>query len=278
MDIYDYSNYREYIKARIDHLRETVEGFTFRAFAADAGFKSPNYLKLIMDGKRNLSLEGARKAGKGLRLNARETEYFELLVNANQATDIHERSDLSAKLMSLRMKYSGRPVKSVNYDYFKTWYNILVREALFVPSDIPIEKRGDAFHPKLSAKEIEASINEMAGLGLLVKSEDGKWAPKEETLRTDDFFSNSALLAFHLKMMDLAKNSLTEFRGTEREIGALTLSLSPRSFVKVRELLRALKAEVLAIAENDSGKEDVFQLNLQLFPLSKGLQRSSKKK
>ncbi len=274
MNIYEFSNYREYIKSRVDHLRDTVEGFTFRSFAADAGLKSPNFLKLVMDGKRNLSLEGTRKVIKGLRLNSKEAEYFEFLVAANQATDISERSELSDKLMILRAKHSPKPIKAVNYDYFRTWYNVLVREALLIPSPVPLSKRGGAFRPKLSAKEIENALSEMKEIGIISKTDDGRWQLKEETVRTDDFFSSSAILAFHLKMMDLAKNSLTEFPGTEREIGALTLALSPRGFVKVRELVKAFKAEVLAVAESDGGKDDVYQVNLQMFPLSRGLKKS----
>ncbi|MGE4133957.1 MAG: TIGR02147 family protein [Bdellovibrionales bacterium] len=273
MEIFDYSDFREYIKARIEQMRGTVEGFTFRSFAEEAGFKSPNFLKLVMDGKRNLSLDGARKMGRGLRLNPREIEYFENLVAANQAKGILERNDLSAKLMGLRAKYSPKPIQAVNYDYFKTWYNVLVREALLVESPKSLPRRSDAFRPKLSVKEVEHSLNQLLELGLITRTEDGRFITKEETVRTDDFFSNSALLSYHLKMMDLAKNSLTEFPGTDREIGALTLALSARGFVKVRELIKQFKAEVLAVAESELTKEDVYQLNIQMFPLSRGLKR-----
>lgn len=57
----------EFVNLRVEFLRFYVEGgFTFRHFQKRAGFGSPNYLKLVMDGERNLAPRSLGKFLKGL--------------------------------------------------------------------------------------------------------------------------------------------------------------------------------------------------------------------
>jgi uncharacterized protein (TIGR02147 family) len=56
-NIYNFSDYRDFLKDRYRQLKEADSLFSFRYFSKEAGFGSPNYLKLVMDGKRNLSTE-----------------------------------------------------------------------------------------------------------------------------------------------------------------------------------------------------------------------------
>ena len=53
-NIYNFSDYRDFLKDRYRQLKEADPVFSFRHFSKQAGFGSPNYLKLVMDGKRNL--------------------------------------------------------------------------------------------------------------------------------------------------------------------------------------------------------------------------------
>ncbi len=68
-NIYNFSDYRDFLKDRYRQLKEADPVFSFRHFSKQAGFGSPNYLKLVMDGKRNLSAEAVFKFAKGLRLD-----------------------------------------------------------------------------------------------------------------------------------------------------------------------------------------------------------------
>ena len=74
-NIYNFTDYREFLKDRYRQLKINDPLFSFRHFSKSAGFGSPNYLKLVMDGKRNLSAEAIAKFAKGLRLDNHESEY-----------------------------------------------------------------------------------------------------------------------------------------------------------------------------------------------------------
>src|SRR6185312_8853544 len=73
-----FTDYRQYLKEFYEFKREQTKGslrpYNYGTFAASADIKSPNYLKLIIDGQRNLSSEMARKFAKALALGREETE------------------------------------------------------------------------------------------------------------------------------------------------------------------------------------------------------------
>src|SRR3989338_9919808 len=85
-NIFEYDNYRSFLKDLYALLKQEKSAFSFRFFSRQAGFRSPNFLKLVMEGKRNLSPESIEKFAKGLKLNKNEADFFRRLVLLNQAT------------------------------------------------------------------------------------------------------------------------------------------------------------------------------------------------
>lgn len=85
--IYSYEDFRKYLKDFYESQKKENRGYSYQKFSEDAGIKSPNYLKIIIDGQRNLSIEGVQKFAKALSLNFNETVYFENLVLLAQSED-----------------------------------------------------------------------------------------------------------------------------------------------------------------------------------------------
>lgn len=80
--ISEYTDYRQFVKDRFGYLKTVNPSFSYRVFSRSAGFGSPNYLKLIAEGKRNLGPLAAVKFATGLGLDAAETEAFVALVRS----------------------------------------------------------------------------------------------------------------------------------------------------------------------------------------------------
>ena len=66
-------------------------GFSYRSFARAAGFSSPNYLKLVIDGQRNLTAEMAARFAQACGLLGSAADYFCTLVAFNQARSAPEQ-------------------------------------------------------------------------------------------------------------------------------------------------------------------------------------------
>ncbi|MCB0414587.1 MAG: TIGR02147 family protein, partial [Bdellovibrionales bacterium] len=75
-----YTDYREYLQDFYQYkkklFKNEIRGYTYAHFSAAANIKSPNYLKLIIDGKRNLSKEMIQKFSRALELNKEDSLEF----------------------------------------------------------------------------------------------------------------------------------------------------------------------------------------------------------
>ena len=55
--VYDFLDYRAYLRAYYEAAKRTQRSFSFRSFSKLAGLRSPNFLKLVIEGERNLGAD-----------------------------------------------------------------------------------------------------------------------------------------------------------------------------------------------------------------------------
>src|SRR3954468_669767 len=91
VDVFNYQDFRSFLRDFYKERRLKDRKFSIRFFARRAGLRSQNYLKVVMDGRRSLTSRNMPKFVKGLGLDTSQAEYFEALVNLNQARDVVER-------------------------------------------------------------------------------------------------------------------------------------------------------------------------------------------
>jgi uncharacterized protein (TIGR02147 family) len=90
-DIFSYTDYRLFIKDHCNNLKKTKPFFSYRYIAQKAGLKSAGFISWVVSGKRTMSMKLAHKITTIFKLGKRETEYFLLLVQHNQSTNVQER-------------------------------------------------------------------------------------------------------------------------------------------------------------------------------------------
>ncbi len=268
-NIYNFTDYREFLKDRYRQLKDADPLFSFRYFSKQAGFGSPNYLKLVMDGKRNLSAEAIGKFAKGLRLDAHESEYFRYMVEFNQCDHVQKRQVYEAKLMYLRELFKVKTLIPELYDYYHDWYHAAIREIVRngkVKNDAVAI--GRSLVPAVSEEEAKSSIELLKKLNFLSESTDGMLVCTTAT----EIDSQSAALAQKIhyeQMAELAAQSLYTQGPETQDFESVTLSLPKEKVgelrVKIQELIQSLGG-----TDNHNNPNDaIFQLNIQLFALTK---------
>jgi len=91
--VFQYRDARRYLGDYYRYKKATSRGFSYRAFSRRVGLGSPNYLKLVVDGHRNVTPAMARRFGVGCGLAEEELAYFVDLVAYTQArTDAEKAS------------------------------------------------------------------------------------------------------------------------------------------------------------------------------------------
>ena len=97
--IFEYDNYRTYLKDVYEFHKKSNKKYSYRYFARMAGFQSSNFMMLVIDGKRNLALPSIEMFAKALKLNKEDADYFRNLVLFNQAGTFEEKDAYALELL-----------------------------------------------------------------------------------------------------------------------------------------------------------------------------------
>ncbi|MEW6441617.1 MAG: TIGR02147 family protein [bacterium] len=268
--IFEYDNYRTYLKDLYAYLKENKPHFSYRYFSSKAGFRSPNLLKLVIEGKRNLSPESIGKFIHALKLNKTEGEFFRTVVHLNQARTADEKRFYAEQLMRFRPFRYIHPIRKDQYEYYSQWYNLPIRELLSLPafSEDP-DWVAKILVPPISPQQARRALELLLALGLIRHDESGRVVQTDAFITTGDEVTSASVTLYHREMLRRASEAIDSFPPQQRDISSLTLALSEKNFKHIKQLIQKFRKELLAIANQDPSPEAVFQVNFQLFPLTR---------
>lgn len=267
-NIYNFTDYREFLKDRYRQLKVNDPMFSFRHFSKSAGFGSPNYLKLVMDGKRNLSSEAIAKFAKGLRLDNHESEYFRYMVDFNQCENIGKKKVFEAKLMYLRELFKVKTLIPELYDYYHEWYHAAIHEMVkkgAIKSEPGVIAQ--SLVPQITEGEAQASIELLMKLKFIGKTTDGHLVANEKP-EVDKATDALAQKIHHEQMAELAAQSIYTQTAETQDFESVTLSLPADKVEELRGKIQELVRSVTANATHNAA-DAVYQLNVQFFALTK---------
>ncbi len=262
--IYEYTDYRKFLSDWCTHQRERSRVFSFRNFAKQAGLSSSGFLKMVMDGKRNLAPDTVKRFAKVLKLRAGEARFFEDLVNFNQARTNEEKNVFYKKIARNRRFRKAHHLTRDRFEYLGKWYYAAIREMIDIPNfnDDPawIAKK---LKPSITKTEAEAAIETLIRLGFVERNAEGRLVTTDEGI-------SLAAANFHREMIKRAYEALSLHKAKDRNISSLTVAMSKESFAKLKQRLHDFRKEVLALVEAGGAPEEVYQINFQLFGLTEG--------
>lgn len=267
-NVFDYGDFREFLADRVTYQKQGRRSFSYRRFSRDAGLGSPNYLKLVIDGKRNLSSSMAERFADGFRLASEAKKFFVALVAFNQATERDEISQARAHLMSFRDYRKTQRLESHQFFYFSHWYVPAIREMVlrddFENDPAWISKQ---MRPSVSERNVKAAIHTLLELGLV--EEKGSTLRPVTDLVTSGLEAPSDLLAkYHLQMMKLGGEAIARFPRKDRDITNVTVALGPDGLARLKQRVQEFRRDILELSTKEEERTQVVQLNFQLFPLT----------
>lgn len=268
-NIFEYTQYRLFLQHMYDYLKATQASFSFRYFAQKAGFTSPNFLKLVIDGKRNLTHDSLVKFAHVLKLNSKEKTFFETLVHLDQSSSVEEKNELMQSILKLKSFQNIHPFAKDQYALMNNWYVIALRELLAIPhiSQDPDDLAKLFLYP-LTSRQIDEGLMLLKKLGMIKKNSHNRWEQSQSLLSSGDEIQSISAIQYHYQMLKRAQDALTYDKET-RDISSITMGLSMKNFKKLKQHIQKFRKELLALAESESDLDVVYQINFQLFPLTK---------
>lgn len=265
-----YSDYRQYLRDYYETRKAASPDFSYRYLALRAGINSSAFYKYVIEGKRNLTKASLLKTCLALKLKDRDAEYFENLVFFNQAKTLREKNVFFERLTKLRGQYETRRLGPEQADLFSQWHHCAVRETLAcVDFKGDYEALAKRLVPPISVKQARDSVTLLTALGLLKKDGQGRWSPTDPVLVSGETVAPAVIEAHQQRMLALASEAFHRFQPDERYMSTTTFSISRTTYALFERRIRELKAELLEAARLDADCDHVYQLNLNLFPLSR---------
>lgn len=268
--IYTYIDYRKFLRDYYNSKKSGIRRFSYRSFSEKAGFTSPNFIKLVIDGKKNLGKESVPKICSAMELKKNEIEYFSYLVFFNQAKTAIDKNYYFGLLSSLRTPKNVQKLDFKQCEYFNNWYNTIVRELISGKKVTGVDYTTIAqlIQPEILPSQVKKSIALLKELSL-VTIENDTFVQSSPLLETEWEIQSLAIRNYHKKMIELAANSVEDIPVDKRNISGITGKVSQKGYAKVKNRIAEFREELMQILSEDEEVDQVYQINFQIFPVSK---------
>ena len=265
--ITEYQDYRKYMLDYFD-WRKRSSAFSWREFSKIAGFSSPSYLKLVCDGKSSLSRVGVPLVAAAMGMNEFEQEYFKLMVEFTNAKDDAKKKEAFRKMKDLANEQRARVLDAEAFDYYESAVNSVVRElAPLMPGALPgvIAKK---IKHSFTAQQVRDSLKLLVKLHLLKAIGENVYEQTDKVITGSGEALKLALRSMNGQMIDLAREAIEKIAPGERNISGVTIGVDESTVKRISEEVDRFRKKVIAIAGESKNINQVYRLNLQLFPLS----------
>jgi uncharacterized protein (TIGR02147 family) len=264
------------IKQSGDFLRDVLRvrtarnpSYSLRALARDLSV-SHAYLSYVISGKKQLSTRSAMEIGERLGLPA------DIRSSLIQSTLVEKK-----QRMNQRPKQTPLSFEELRLEHFallSEWYHLPLFDLLEV-KDFRPDHKWIAKQLGIRTSQVVSAVKRFERLGLL-RVENGKWTKLQKNIAIWPNVSTKAIRTYHRNMIGKAAKTLnySDRRSfSQRSISAITIPTDPAKLEGAKERIKRFRHSLLRYL-SEGNPTRVYQLNLQLFPISKGSNRLNKGK
>jgi uncharacterized protein (TIGR02147 family) len=276
--VFDYTHYRKFLSDSFERLRKEQPQFSQKWVMMELGVRSTGFLSNVLAGKKNLNPAQVDKLCQILQLTQSEAEHFAALVGYDQSRNAQDMQMFYEIIESIHVQ-KIRALSKSELDLFARWSFVAMRELLSVVnfrSDYRL--LGRMLMPAITAGEAREAVDFLYEQGFIEKDRRGFFRPVESLVTTSNEIKSASVVAFQLKMIDLAKESLLAMPVDMRDISAISFCATPEIFHTIKRETQQFRKRMLELAESHQAKTPkgakvkIYQLNMQFFPVSEELE------
>ncbi|MBO6136776.1 MAG: TIGR02147 family protein [Fibrobacter sp.] len=267
--LFDYDDFRKFMQDYFEEQKKMRSVFSHRFFAAKAGFSSSSYCLNVIRGRFNLTPKSIEKISKAMDFEPLQKEYFEALVQYNQAQQVDERDQAWKQILQIRKQIEFTHITTREQAYFSKWYYPVIRE---LAADT--QWHGDyrvlarSLTPQITTEEARDAVKNLLEWGLLRKLDDGRYVQTSQMLDAAEI-PPIALRQIRREYIQHAIGAVESMPKDERFAAFTTLAMSESSYNYAVEVLEEARKKIIARASNDTNVERVYEMMLVAFPMSK---------
>jgi len=271
--IKNYLEYRDYLRDYYTLKKEANTHFSLRYFGSKIAI-DPSHLVKIFQHQRHIGNSSVEKIIIHCGLSGSDAEYFANLVRFNKSKSDRDSKIYYEKLLSLK-GVGSRSLDKHQYEYYTQWYHSAILTLLdFYPFTNDYAALAAKLSPVITESKARRSVALLHKLGLIRKRDNstdgngGTWELTHKLITTGDHCRSIAVKSFQEATIQLAKESLERHPPEKRNISTVTITVAEKNIDRVNEIIREARESILKLAYDETLPDKVYQLNIQLFPLT----------
>ncbi|HXH32702.1 MAG TPA: TIGR02147 family protein [Bacteriovoracaceae bacterium] len=230
------------LKAELEKRQANNPSYSLRSFAAFLEV-SPASLSQLMSGKRGVSVKRLSQLIEKLGLPTSELK----------------------SLIKTKGNRTSTVLKEDEFKLISEWYHLAIL-SLGELRHCRSDARWIARRLDIGMGAANEALQRLERLGM-IKIEGGRFKQVAPSFTTTTDIPSGTIRTYHKAILGLAQNKLETVAVKDREYSAITMAINTKNLLKAKKLTEEYKEEMLQLLEQGS-LDEVYQLSIQLFPLS----------
>ncbi|MES2801826.1 MAG: TIGR02147 family protein [Bdellovibrionota bacterium] len=239
------------MKAEFSERQKKNPKFSLRAYSRWLGL-SPAQVSQIMSGKRSLTVKSLNKISDKLGLSPYEQKKYLFA--------------LSSDKNSVTTKVQQKTLAEDQFHLITDWYHLAILSLTRV-KDAKSDPRWISQQLGISVQQANEAISRLIRVGCLQIKPTFKQIGEPFEVASD--IPSAAIRKHHQQNLQLAAQKIEQVPVENRQFQSLSFPMSLKMVPKFKILIDAFLEDASAMTEKSTKQqEEVFQLNVQLFPVT----------
>ncbi len=272
-EIYQYQDYRVFLKDLIQHLSIEDSSFSLEKLAEKSGVASGLFDKFFNESV-GLTSTTLGKILPYLGLSGDQRSYLKLLRSLSESETSEERNTALEKLKQFlqnqTLEQADNKTPSLDdHQYMSQWYYVAIREMTSLDG-FKLDARWiqEPLHFKVSLEEVEKAIDYLKNRNLIQVKPDGKVIAIDTHLQCSGGMYRLSLAQFHAQMLSLAQESIYKTARQDRKILSHTVAIPQNRVFEAKLILEEAWKKVAELSGTYKNADSVYHVELALFPLT----------
>lgn len=268
LDLFDFSDYRSYLRAWLERARETSSSNLSRL--AEAVGVHTTFLSHVLAGKKNLNLEQATLVSEAIAHTKIEREYFFILIELDKAgteklreywREKKQATELERNKLSTRVGKHHELTDEQRAIFYSSWVYVAIFVATAIKDGQSLDEIAERF--QLSRSQAEDYLSFLTRAGICEKV-NGIYKMGKAVVYVPN--NSPFVVKHHINWRMKAVQKMDNRESSELFYSA-PMSIARKDFETIRELMAKSIQRSLEICK-DSAAEEVVCLNIDFFRLN----------
>jgi uncharacterized protein (TIGR02147 family) len=262
-----YFEYRDFLKDFFEDRKRETSFFSYRYMGMRV-FIDASHLVKIFQKQRHIGNKSIEVLINFCNLKGTDAEYFAALVHFNKSKSDRDCKLYYEKLLALK-GINAHKIEKDQYEFYTKWYYSAIFTLLdFYPFKGNYKELAAKLSPPITEGNARRAIALLKKHGMIKRKPDRTYCLTNKIITCGEECGSIAVKAFQEETIRLAGESFHRHPKEKRNISTVTITISEKNLGRINDTIRAFRETLLKYAHEETRPDRVYQLNIQLFPLT----------